>query len=537
MYSTSVIVDQLKTQGMDSEFYPTTDEIIQVVKNTVHLRDRRILDIGAGNASTLIKLGSLDGRYIDNKLFAIEKNPMLRSLFADNAKVNLVGVDFLECELWNKHFDVIFCNPPFSEFTLWTLKIINEVTTGTDLFLVLPKRWKDNQDIQQALKNRDLTATVLGEFNFLDAERRARAYVDLVRIKVHSKSKDLISRGIEELFAKNNNTAKANSSLSKEDVINEVTNLVVAGGDYVSVLCDLYNKERETLQHSILELGKVPKDILAVINVSVQTIIQALTSKFDELTSKYWQLVIDKVMPLSYKLIETYRKQLLDKISNSKMDFNVSNIYAMAEQVLLLVNSNLDQQVLSVYNRLINSAAFKYKSNQRVFIDNKNNPITPCKLSCRIITKAIGSIGINWDGKSSGAINDTSKSYIRDIIIIANNLGYDISAADYDHILSYGGTKIKSGDNLVFTAKYTGSEEEVILFQMKPYLNGNVHIKFDQRFMNKLNVIKGKLEGWIFDSKDVVEEFDVSEAEADQLIKLTPKITANPLLLGCSTVN
>ena len=57
---------------MDSEFYPTTDEIIQAIKP--HLSGRKVLDIGAGNGATLEKLTSGENEQRWTR-YAIEKNP------------------------------------------------------------------------------------------------------------------------------------------------------------------------------------------------------------------------------------------------------------------------------------------------------------------------------------------------------------------------------------------------------------------------------------------------------------------------------
>ena len=70
---TSQIVESIKQENQDFEFYPTTDEIINVIK--VNLYGYSILDIGAGNGATLDKLASSDKW----KKYAIEKSSMLQS--------------------------------------------------------------------------------------------------------------------------------------------------------------------------------------------------------------------------------------------------------------------------------------------------------------------------------------------------------------------------------------------------------------------------------------------------------------------------
>ena len=52
-------------------------------------------------------------------------------------------------------------------------------------------------------------------------------------------------------------------------------------------------------------------------------------------------------------------------------------------------------------------------------------------------------------------------------------------------------------------------------------------MKFDTAFNHKLNVIKGKYEGWIHSVNDVMSEFDVTEDEAAKLFEELPKLSLN----------
>jgi hypothetical protein len=62
---------------------------------------------------------------------------------------------------------------------------------------------------------------------------------------------------------------------------------------------------------------------------------------------------------------------------------------------------------------------------------------------------------------------------------------------------------------------------------VRAFYNGNLHLKLNKDFNHKLNVIKGKYEGWIHSVDEVVNEFDVSEKEAKQLFEELPKLVIN----------
>jgi tRNA1(Val) A37 N6-methylase TrmN6 len=103
--NTNKIVETLKQQNMDFEFYPTTDEIINAIRQNMPEYGGSILDIGAGNGVTLQKLTS--GKHSDRwTRYAIEKNPMLKSLISTDTLV--IGADFMENTLFDKKLDVIF---------------------------------------------------------------------------------------------------------------------------------------------------------------------------------------------------------------------------------------------------------------------------------------------------------------------------------------------------------------------------------------------------------------------------------------------
>jgi hypothetical protein len=52
------------------------------------------------------------------------------------------------------------------------------------------------------------------------------------------------------------------------------------------------------------------------------------------------------------------------------------------------------------------------------------------------------------------------------------------------------------------------------LFEVRAFLNGNMHIRLNQKFALALNVEHGRLKGWIKTAAEAVEELgDVGAAE------------------------
>lgn len=136
----------LAENNQDFEWYPTTDEMLEEVYCHINWRgNTQILDIGCG----LCGLKKLIDRRNKNKdknnmrdydYFAIEKSEILLNKLPSD--VYVLGTDFYQCTLIDKDVDVIFCNPPYSEFKEWTKRIICE-GNFRQAFLIIPQRWKD----------------------------------------------------------------------------------------------------------------------------------------------------------------------------------------------------------------------------------------------------------------------------------------------------------------------------------------------------------------------------------------------------------
>ena len=113
---------------------------------------------------------------------------------------------------------------------------------------------------------------------------------------------------------------------------------------------------------------------------------------------------------------------------------------------------------------------------------------------------------------------------ISDICTVANNLGF--RTADIEMPPETG----KKG----YVYMNDGTAKLKVLFEFKPYLNGNVHIKFDKEFMKALNVEVARELGWIHSREDIAKEFVPEMAEgAEKYFDRTLQIglTDAPLML------
>ena len=210
--SINQLINELKENDQDFEFYPTTKEMIEAIYK--YSDGGEWLDIGAGTCNfrkyyneigkehqqiynakyeafrnsykhnndkfdySLEPKDHERGRFI-GKYYVIEKSKIL--LEKMDRDVICLGTDFNATMLLDKPVNNIFCNPPYSEYEQWTERLIYEANTKR-IFLVIPERWKDSEKIQTAIKKTKSFVTSLGSFDFLHAERQARAKVEVIKI-------------------------------------------------------------------------------------------------------------------------------------------------------------------------------------------------------------------------------------------------------------------------------------------------------------------------------------------------------------------
>jgi hypothetical protein len=153
----------VKEASQDFEWYPTTKEIIACVDRDLlreydksewnHTTQQSdfihkaidILDCGAGDGRVLHSLSH------GGNMYAVEKSTVL--IHAMHKDIFIIGTEFNNTTLIDKKVQVIFSNPPYSEFEKWATKIIKEANAEF-IYLVLPKRWKDSALISNAIKLR-----------------------------------------------------------------------------------------------------------------------------------------------------------------------------------------------------------------------------------------------------------------------------------------------------------------------------------------------------------------------------------------------
>lgn len=495
--NTRRLVAELKENNQDFEFYPTTSEMLEIVLQ--HLNQcGSILDIGCGDARLK---QFLKDKKREPDYFGIEKSEILLNRMP--ADVYILGTDFNNCTLIDKKVDVIFCNPPYSEFESWTNRIIRE-GNFQEAFLIIPERWQDNATIQESLKAANIRAVSLASMDFLNAKRQARAKINIVKLtknKWSEKYIDPFNLWFETTFKINAEKAKREYEYDDEQR-EAIKNQIVSAPNKIEALVNIYNEEMNRLYTSFKSICALDTKTLVDIGIDTQKVREALKYKIEHTKILYWRMVFDYLDEITVRLTSNARGKLFDKFERlNQVDFNETNIRSVVIWVLKNASSLFDEQLIDLYKTFTSpDNIIKYKSNQRVFKRDewynnrfdRDSKVSHYCLSYRIICDRLYFINsYSWSGYKIDS--HKAQTIVDDLCAIAHNLGFTTASKDIPQ--SFG------------EKYYILMPDGKPLIEFKVYQNGNTHLKLNKEFAKALNVEVARLLGWIRDKSDIAAEF------------------------------
>lgn len=537
MKSTNQLVREIKENGEDFEFYPTTSEIVRAfalyVKSWNHVRDDygysgSILDVGCGNGGFFQKLCTDEAfKHIDK--YGIEKSMILSEQLPDD--VVLLGTDFNQQTLIDKKVDIIFCNPPYSEYDTWAEKIILQGNCKA-IALVIPARWASNERIKYALERRNMKAEVVGTYDFENAERKARATVDLIFIsakvnRLYASAetlKDPFDLWFDDTFKINAETDKYKTDFDS-DREEKIKNELSIKGDTAEMLVQFYNQDMEKLYNNYRKLEEIDADLFNELKVNVPMLKESLKKRLQGLKHIYWDLLFKKYDKVTSRLTSTGRKKVINRLNdNTAIDFTLENIFQLTLWIIKHSNTLFDEQITEYFYSLCNTENIhRYKSNKRwsdddwqymkenlydkfgYFQEKKVRQLKNIMLDYRIIVTAYRNFETVWYARFSESCFD----FISDTVIIGKNLGFDI-----DFSLTKRNADIVIDDWKNFDIKMKDGK---VFANVKLYKNGNRHVKFCKEFMQKLNVEMARINGWVQDKSEAVNEMDIPADVVDSV--------------------
>ena len=551
--SVNQLVAEIKESGEDCEWYPTTLEIVEAVAKWLskHGEDTNsILDIGCGNGSFFEKLDKTDyfksdsygEKNFNSKLhkhytkYGIEKSMILAEQLPDS--VILLGSDFNTNTLIDKKVDCIFCNPPYSEYELWAEKIILE-GNAEKIVLVIPQRWKSNERIKYALEKRKYEANVIGTFDFLNAERKARAVVDIIGIMpkeseysgryYSNKATDPFDVWFENTFKLNAEKEKS-YDYEKEQARKQE---IVEQGDTAEMLVKFYNEDMQKLYNNYRSLETLDSEIFAELKVDVPMLKKSLRQRLQGLKHIYWDLLFKKYDKITARLTTKGRQRVTNRLNdNTAIDFTIENIFQLTMWIIKHSNTLFDEQLTDYFFSLAKDENIhRYKSNLRwndsdwKYLKEKCKPyghfrtdlakqyLKNITLDYRIIVTDYRNFDIDW---SRTRLTDSCREFLYDTKVIGENLGFNI---DFKIPEKYDDIDLSEWSN--FDILTTDGK---LFANVKLYKNGNRHVKFCKEFMQKLNVEMARICKWIHSKEEAKEEFGYSEKEINEFWNKNIKI-------------
>lgn len=540
MSQVTLLIDQLKQSDQDHEFYPTTNEIIRAMVSDLkcHIdpynKFTSVLDIGAGNGKVLMAFEEAGL----TEWHAIEKSSILCAQL--DRRILIVGTEFAEQSLLSKEVDVIFSNPPYSQFEQWAEKIIRQAASHI-VYLVIPRRWQDSTPIADALKFREVEAKVVREFDFEDAEdRQARAKVHLLRIKFEQRGDDAFDRFFREQFA--DLIGKFEKKEQEHDPETDGSggrtrpfHKLVPGPTYPDAMVALYRQEMENIERNYKLVSELDVELLREFEIFPKRIMECLKKRLSGLRNDYWAELFSRLNTITDRLTSGSRKKLLETLhKHCQVDFTVPNICEIVLWVIKNANQYIEDQLIQTYELMVDKCNVQmYKSNQRTWVDDRwrygePSPNTHFLLDYRIVTHRIGGVASGAYSWNSG-LNESASTFLGDLMTLARNLGFHCHTND-TRLSRTGRDKWKPGERQEFFFFDEGKQH--LLFDVRGFKNRNLHLRLNTKFMLALNVEHGRLQGWLKSAKEAQEE--LNDPKAAQWFKANTQIgNGNPwLLLG-----
>lgn len=549
------LVNKQHENGEETEFYPTTEKIVDCVAKWISTKGadvNSILDIGCGNGSFFEKLDKTDyfksEHYGDKnynsklcryyKKYGLEKSAILAEHIPED--VILIGSDFYTNTLIDKAVDCIFCNPPYSDFETWAEKIILE-GNADKIVLVIPNRWQHNARIKSALEKRKYYAEVIGTFDFSDGERVARCTVDVIGIcsqeythdgrRYDVKHTDPFDVWFDNTFSLN--ADKKNDYYEEQKRAEQKRQEIIASGDTAEMLVKFYNADMEQLYNNYRALEKLDAEIFKELKVDVNMLKKSLRERLQGLKNVYWDMLFKKYDKITARLTTEGRRKVTNRLEgNTAIDFTLENIFQLTMWIIRHSNTLFDEQLTDFFFTLAKRENIhRYKSNLRwnesdwKYIKDKcyqydhyrkdeaKKYLKNVILDYRIIITDWGNFEVGW---SDVTMTDGCRDFLYDLKVIAENLGFE---TDLQIPQKY--EKIDTSDWSNFDVL---TKDGKLFCNIKLYKNGNRHIKFCKEFMQKLNVEMARINKWVNSKEEAKEELGLSEKEINEFWNKNIKI-------------
>jgi hypothetical protein len=517
------MVAALRAEDEDFEWYPTTSEMINIVisdaKRRLGLDDLdSVLDIGAGDARVLAKFRET---WPKATCLSIEMSSVLQA--AQPAWVVPAGSNFHEQDLMSVKAGVVFCNPPYSEFEAWAARIIAESFCRV-LYLIIPQRWADSPAIKQALDSRNVTAKVIKSTDFHRADRDARAKVDIIRVEFLARrggwGREETPDPFDAWFAANVRSFDVEKDVEANVDDNRLARL--RGATTITELVAEFDIDYQRMQDNYQAIFKLDGELLRELGVSKEALRTAIKTRIAGLKRVYWRALFDRLDAITTRLATKTRKEFLEiLLGRNAIAFTVSNCCAIVMWSVRHADAYFDRQVVDLFFELSQRDGVKrYVSNQRTWTDeawryslrnDDGSRPSHFRLDYRFVVPGYQAIGSSYD--YPGGLHRNCHALIADIIVVLSTLGFPTTSPSSMDRQWWAGRRME-----------WFSPDGEVLFEIRAFANGNLHMRFAPDAIMAINVEAGRLLGWIKSPTEAATELGATQEQAERawgsLVKL-----------------
>jgi hypothetical protein len=457
--------------------------------------------------------------------------------------INIIGTQFEEQSLIDKKVSLVFTNPPYTEYKEWIARVLKEAYCLYSI-AIIPIRWRESGELKQLMEERNIKFEIIDTTDFLDAERKARAKVDIVffdfcnHIKKrgrHYTSRDNFKEdpfniwfedffGFDKHMASTVTVEDGNAFTWKE----KIENTLVDGNNVIDVLVEMYTQELEHICDMYKKITSLDADVLKGMEINVKGVREALKLKIVNLKDKYWKEMFDRFSTVTRHLCTTQRSLMRTKLmSHTSVDFTKRNAHAIACWLVKNANHYYDDQVTELMKNLTDKASvINYRSNHRVFKQDgwryyaDRDNWTHYKLDYRFIIE--GWYGINrssydFERNAHRGLQKSGYELLSDILTVANNIGFE-AYQDLNTRYFTAGQR----EEFYYLNHETGKSE--LLFDIRAFKNGNVHFRFSPKFMLSLNTEFGRINGWVKSKEEAAQELQENAKDIADVFGCNHKI-------------
>lgn len=531
------LLSAVQEAEQDFEWYPTTVRMMSAVATRIPTNTASIMDIGAGDGRVLIALAKRCE--VTPTLYAIEKSTVLTQ--AQPEHVIPVGTEFFEQNLACLPVDVIFCNPPYSDFATWASLVI-EMGYARLAFLVLPRRWKASEAIAASIAKRGATVRVIHEDDFQSgADRSARAVIDIIEVRYPTKKEgwsDDVADPFDAWFDQNISTfdQEATDKASDEATSRDLVRLRQL--DSIPALVAAHDEEFARMEANYRAVFQLDYALLKELGVSKAGVRDGIKTKMAGLKTKYWTLLFDHLDSITSRLSTATKKTFVEKLSGrAVIAFTPRNVYAIVIWAIKNANQYFDEQTVQFYREISTfDGVQNYASNARTWTkddwryvasgyDREAARPSRYALDYRIVVVRYSAIYKDgtWgrEYEHTGNLHRRCHELIADCIAVLGNLDFRATGQ---------GSLSRHWSSGVWQDWHHGDTGNV-LFQVKAYMNGNLHFRFRPDAIKALNVEAGRLLGWLRSAAEVETELGYTPDEAQRFYLSTLRLAPSGVAL------